>query len=162
MNVRFTQEQLARITALEQERRLTPATLVTDARDPQSPLHTLFEWDNERAAEEYRLNQAREVIRAVEYRIVRNDVLITAPRYISDPSIPGNHPGYVNIESLAQDDAMAVLAVQTELNRALGVLKRAERIAVVLDQGPQLASVVVAVTQIRDSLAVGEAVAGAA
>lgn len=39
--------------------------LVRRARPKSSPIHHLFEWDNDRAADEYRLDQARKYIRAV-------------------------------------------------------------------------------------------------
>jgi hypothetical protein len=36
---------------------LTPDRVVTDARDPGSPLHTLFEWCESEAAHQYRLER---------------------------------------------------------------------------------------------------------
>ena len=42
---------------------LTPLLLVNDAKNKKSPLHNCFEWDNTKAAGEYRLVQAREIIR---------------------------------------------------------------------------------------------------
>jgi hypothetical protein len=39
--------------------------VLKDARNPNSPLHQLFEWDDSEAAEAYRLQQARGIIRAV-------------------------------------------------------------------------------------------------
>jgi len=47
---------------------LTPETVVADARDPASPLHPLFEWNETEAAHQYRLSQARSIIRAVVVR----------------------------------------------------------------------------------------------
>jgi hypothetical protein len=44
---------------------LTPAFIVEDAHRPRSSLHSLFEWDDGEAAAEYRLHQARAVIRSV-------------------------------------------------------------------------------------------------
>ncbi|MFG1260019.1 hypothetical protein V5F79_22085 [Xanthobacter flavus] len=44
---------------------LTPKDVVDDARNPNSPLHCYFEWDDSAAAEHYRLSQARGLIRAV-------------------------------------------------------------------------------------------------
>lgn len=44
---------------------LTPKQVVTDARDRRSPLHSYFEWNNTKAAELYRLEQARRLIRSV-------------------------------------------------------------------------------------------------
>lgn len=42
---------------------LRPADVVAFARDPQTALHTEFEWDDSKAAEQYRLEQARQIIR---------------------------------------------------------------------------------------------------
>lgn len=44
---------------------LTPPDVVNDARNHNSPLHAFFEWDDSAAAEEYRLHQARGLIRSV-------------------------------------------------------------------------------------------------
>jgi len=47
---------------------LVPESVVADARDPASPLHPLFEWDEAEAAHQHRLSQARALIRAVVVR----------------------------------------------------------------------------------------------
>jgi len=44
---------------------LRPADVVEYARDPQTALHERFEWNDTKAAEQYRLWQARELIRVV-------------------------------------------------------------------------------------------------
>lgn len=44
---------------------ITPASVVETARDESSPLHGCFEWDNRKAADNYRLWQARMLIRSV-------------------------------------------------------------------------------------------------
>lgn len=51
---------------------LTPKDVVEDARSNNSPLHTFFEWDDSAAAEQYRLQQARGLIRAV-VAVITND-----------------------------------------------------------------------------------------
>ena len=54
---------------LEQsEAGLSPATLLDASRDESAPLHGEFEWRDDVAAEQYRLNQAGGIIRNV-YRI---------------------------------------------------------------------------------------------
>ncbi len=57
----------------EQHGELTPADVVKDARNANSPLHSFFEWDDGEAAEAYRLQQARGLIRAVVAVYVRED-----------------------------------------------------------------------------------------
>jgi hypothetical protein len=47
---------------------LTPEAVVADASHSGSPLHPLFEWDEAEAAHQYRLVQARALIRAVVVR----------------------------------------------------------------------------------------------
>jgi hypothetical protein len=42
---------------------LQPKEVVNEARSSKSPLHDRFEWDDSIAAEEYRLEQARQLIR---------------------------------------------------------------------------------------------------
>jgi hypothetical protein len=44
---------------------LTPRDVLDDARNPNSPLHSFFEWSDTEAAEQYRLSQARGLIKAV-------------------------------------------------------------------------------------------------
>lgn len=44
---------------------LRPADVVNHARSETSPLHGSFEWDDSAAAEQYRLWQARQIIRVV-------------------------------------------------------------------------------------------------
>ena len=45
--------------------RLTPPSVVEAARDKKSPLHKHFEWSDPAAAEAYRLDQARSLIRCI-------------------------------------------------------------------------------------------------
>lgn len=47
----------------------TPHHVLDDARDPDSPLHNHFEWDDTTAAEQHRLQQARTLINGL--RIIR-------------------------------------------------------------------------------------------
>ncbi|MFH1731955.1 MAG: hypothetical protein ABIF82_09950 [Planctomycetota bacterium] len=47
---------------------LKPAHVVAEARDPSSPLHKRFCWDDTKAAHRYRLWQARELIAVVVQR----------------------------------------------------------------------------------------------
>lgn len=41
---------------------LTSATVLESARPTDSPIHSLFEWDDTKAAEKYRLKQATQII----------------------------------------------------------------------------------------------------
>jgi len=52
--------------------RLIPKAVVDDARPATSPLHPAFEWDDSVAGEEYRIHQARQIIRAVHVVVEDN------------------------------------------------------------------------------------------
>lgn len=70
---------------------LTPQDVLADARNPNSPLHAYFEWDDSEAAEQYRLQQARGLIRAVVAVYVSDDkpaVRQKAYVHINEPSAP--------------------------------------------------------------------------
>lgn len=55
-----------RIAALEEEfGGVGASTIVQDAKQEDSPLHDYFEWDNEVAAQGYRIEQARYLIRHI-------------------------------------------------------------------------------------------------
>ena len=45
---------------------LRPADVLDAAKDKTSPVHSYFEWDDTKAAEQWRLEQARKLIREVE------------------------------------------------------------------------------------------------
>lgn len=49
---------------------LAPESVVEEARDPEHPLHDRFTWDDDEAAEKYRLVEARGLIRRVNIKIV--------------------------------------------------------------------------------------------
>lgn len=81
---------------LQQENggRITPRVVVDAARPVESPLHPCFEWDDIRAAELYREDQARHVISSV--RIVqRSDNPKDEPRILR---------AYVNLTEQIGDD----------------------------------------------------------
>ncbi len=56
-----------RLTAIEKKYgQITPEIVVQDAKPINSPLHKYFEWDNFKAAEAYRIEQAGYIIRSIE------------------------------------------------------------------------------------------------
>jgi hypothetical protein len=51
------------LLALKRRGTITPERVVEAARDPKSPLHSRFTWENDEAAHQWRLQQARQLIR---------------------------------------------------------------------------------------------------
>jgi hypothetical protein len=63
---------------------LKPQAVVDAARDPASPLHHSFTWDNTEAAESWRRHQARMLIRAVvRYEPVGEDKVVPYRMFVS-------------------------------------------------------------------------------
>lgn len=70
---------------------LTPKDVVDDARHDNSPLHTFFEWNDGEAAEQYRLQQARGLIKAVVAVYTSGDRPAVRAKmfvHINEPSAP--------------------------------------------------------------------------
>jgi hypothetical protein len=65
---------------------LEPEMVVEEARGETSPLHAHFQWNDHLAAEAYRTDQAREIIRALTIDIGHSNV---EPRFVR---------GFVNVE----------------------------------------------------------------
>jgi hypothetical protein len=51
------------------DKTLQPRELVADAKDPESPLHEYFEWDDKEAAIRFRDTQAQYLLRAIDFVI---------------------------------------------------------------------------------------------
>lgn len=70
---------------------LTPEDVLADAKHDNSPLHSFFEWSDTEAAHQYRLQQARGLIRAVVAVYTQPDkpaIRTRAYVHINEPSAP--------------------------------------------------------------------------
>ncbi len=94
--------------------RLLPADVVKAAEDPESPLHSDFEWDDSEAARKFREQEARTLIRAFitfEPRIQRN-----SRAYVSVPTDRTNGGGYrATGDVLANPDYVAQLTEEVRI-----------------------------------------------
>lgn len=108
----------AELARLSGRNGLSPRRVVDWARTHRSSaLHGCFQWDNGKAAELYRLWQARELIVSVEVKYEdgkRRQV------YVSPMSSRGSRGGYRRlVDVLSEDDARSAFLAQalTELER---------------------------------------------
>jgi predicted MarR family transcription regulator len=62
---------------------LNPADVVREARPPESPLHSKFEWNDTKAAEDYRVWQARQLIRVVVEYVGSGDQAVMSKVFVS-------------------------------------------------------------------------------
>ena len=80
---------------------LTPELIVKEAKKPRSILHSLFEWDDAKAAAEHRLTQARYYLRMlVVVTEIEDDEPIITNAYVS----LDNNKIYDNITNIMVDD----------------------------------------------------------
>lgn len=95
---------------------LTASAVVTAAKPTDAPLHPAFEWNDRRAAEKYRLNQARTMIRDVTVRIENREPVIA---YVH-VSVPASREGVYEpiTEVVAQPDKMVVAIMEWERRTA--------------------------------------------
>lgn len=71
---------------------LTPQDVLADAKNHNSPLHSFFEWDDGEAAEQFRLQQARGLIRSVVAIYTSKDQPATRVRaYVHVPESGAPH-----------------------------------------------------------------------
>ena len=86
---------------------LKPQDLVEAARPTSSPIHSLFEWDEEKAAENYRKQQARLWIKHVKIQLIEGGPETNA--YYSARVIINEKPirGYFSAERVLSDENLA-------------------------------------------------------
>lgn len=109
----------AELARIQHESPLTAQRVVNAARPDDAPLHPLFEWDNAMAAEAYRLDQARMLIRSID--IIVQPSTPDGPReiypvYVHVPAQKTHTPGtYVPSTLLTQHVDQAQRALREAL-----------------------------------------------
>jgi hypothetical protein len=92
------------LEAVKQKRgALTAEILVDEARAPEHPLHSRFEWDNSKAAELYRRDQARKLIALVEVVYTKADGSTDTVRAYHAVRRGANDYSFSTIDELAED-----------------------------------------------------------
>lgn len=109
----------AQLLAVRSEKgELTPQTVVDVARDPDSPLHSRFEWDDSVAGEAYRRQQAQELIRRakVVYKEAEDDGPPRLGRaFVAIPTAEGHV--YDPVEEVVEDPLRRQMALN-DMERA--------------------------------------------
>lgn len=126
--MKLTQAQIARIKELENRKgQLTARRLLDDAKKPRSPLHSLFNWDIQHAAERWWLHRARCIIGAVTIQVTHQDTVVKAPCYVVDTTRKGD--GYRSVVSMKADTDSARESLVYTLETAAGHLRSAYDLA---------------------------------
>jgi hypothetical protein len=134
--------------------RLTAAVVVEEAAPADSPLHDEFTWDDAEAGHQYRLVQARALIRSVRIRVIDADPKSETIRAFvhvpsagrestgdSDDGAPPVDAGYLPVEDVGQSDRLRTIAL-SQMEREWRLFRRrwqqyAEFWALIKDAGTE-------------------------
>lgn len=117
----------------DERAQLTPADVLEVASEPAHPLHGFFVWDNDKAAQQWRLAQAAGLIRSVKIRftVEKGDSVEDravrrwiAPRaYDSSPSTP---QGYLPESEVGADPQLRAMVLRGMKRDILALRRRYE------------------------------------
>lgn len=99
---------------------ITPAFVLESAKNKKSVLHGYFTWDNDKAAEKWRLQQASVLLRRIEVKVVKNgeqvvmrafeitkrDNLNSSPRFASFDASNSNSN---RVKQIASEDLSRII-----------------------------------------------------
>jgi hypothetical protein len=111
--------------------KLNPEFILKSAKSKKSILHSLFEWDNNKAAEQYRLQQVRCIINNIEVIIISDKETFNIPVYeIISTKDEGRQ--YKHIETLTFDEIEQVknttLESLKQLSHKLSLYKKFDKV----------------------------------
>lgn len=131
----------ARLAALEDVRKknkrkiLIAQEVVNAAKDKGNPLHACFEWDNDVAADEWRLHQARHLISIAVTIVDTPQGSVTVPAYLSLPN-DRKQPsgGYRSTEDVIRQKTLRRELLQGAVRDFRSVKERYERITDLVEE----------------------------
>ena len=111
----------AELDKLAVDGKLTAQAVVDAAREESSPLHGYFEWDDNKAANEYRLLQARKLIRVVVQPCepLDNQPMHVYQSLVTDRVVPGG--GYRTTEAILSTEAWRNTLLEQAKRELIGV-----------------------------------------
>lgn len=98
----------------KKEGTLTSQNVLESARSEKSPIHSLFEWDDTKAAEQYRLKQAAQLICNLTVEIETDDKPIECRAYmdVSEAKVGS----FINVQSAFQSEESRDVVLRRALN----------------------------------------------
>lgn len=132
-------EQVDAIKSLAtQDGKLEAINVVDAARHSDSILHELFEWNDGIAAEMYRIDQARGLIRKISVVYIKQETKtyavdivrkhVNVPRFVKDSY---SHEGYQDLTKIdpGKDRYKVYMTIELEMKRIVGNFERTSAIA---------------------------------
>ncbi len=118
--------------------RITPQEILTDAENPDSPIHHCFEWNDKEAAQLHRLNQARSLIRSCRVVFKTDTTKIKSVAYVRDPTRDAKDAGYISVNRVKNNTEISRDVLLQEFSRAAAALARAKRLAQVFGMAEKI------------------------
>lgn len=107
---------------------LTPQLLVLEASDKKSPLHKCFTWNNSKAAELYRIEEARYILRNIEIIVIKPKVKTVKYRAFIAPSDCGSqNTSYKTIGEICACEDLSTAYQEQLLSRLLSIKDKLKR-----------------------------------
>ena len=120
------QDELQRIAALHEG--LRPSDVVTEAKPKESPIHNEFEWTDSKAAHQFRLDQARRLIRIAVPMVTQPDGSVKRDPFVWIPPTHAQREKSESNEGVYQQMSVVVQDVD-KFARALTALSQKVRSA---------------------------------
>jgi len=113
---------------LKRHGELTTQLVLDEATNPESPLHMYFEWDNDKAAQRFRHEQSRKLIRTFSVTIKEQEKkLVHVPQIIR--SQPGTYKTFEAVVKSPSDYEKALTQALEQLRAAKDTVNRLEQAA---------------------------------
>ncbi len=154
MSVNVTKAMGERLQKLSKAARgrISPPIVLEDARDPKSPLHNAFEWDDSIAGEKYRLEQAGDIIRCYKVETTVEEVVYRCRAFYPDPEA---NSGCIAITSAGgpklQDKTKSAMVLDA-VARATDLIRSVHTLSLVLGQREAVEQCLQALAAFKESL----------
>lgn len=111
---------------------VTPEIVLKDAKQEKSVLHSCFEWDDKKAAEGYRLTQARFILQnltvCVEKEGEEEPTLTRAFVNVSPVSMSGNKGSYLSITNALSDEESRKIVLRNAMSELISYKRKYEEL----------------------------------
>lgn len=116
---------------------LEPQTVVDESTPDDAPLHPVFEWDTDVAANKYRVWQARNLIKSV--RVVHEGKTSSEPVYVHVPKSAenDNQPGYQPVDVVVSRPDMYASALAALTSKFMAAKSALDELRAAAAQAPE-------------------------
>lgn len=129
MNNETLLKELRQVQAANPGGLLKPADVVEFARNPETALHSQFEWDDTEAAAQYRLRQAGDVIRRAWVQVIDTEPIIHRAFVSLVTDRHGEGGGYRDLHGVMSNPAQTKSYLETALMEFRALQRKYQAVA---------------------------------